>query len=162
MAYSPADAVVVLRVNPVVVDTTVTVAPGTTALLVSVIVPAITPVSAWPNRQTEAISRTPSKLTTFNVVFFISNTSSCCRLEYEDAEPLLRLLPICKIVGIGTQDHSSRTRFVTNPALQVLQALKLWRLLHRERSSPNQMTPLPVATSRLRSAVNFAKDLRVL
>src|SRR6516162_11869413 len=81
MAYSPADAVVVLRVNPVVVDTTVTVAPGTTALLVSVIVPAITPVSAWPNRQTEASSRMPSKLTTLSVVFFISNTPSCCRFE---------------------------------------------------------------------------------
>jgi hypothetical protein len=83
MAYSPADAVVVLRMNPVVVDTTVTVAPGTTALLVSVIVPAITPVSAWPNRQTEASSRVASKLTTLSVVFFISNTSSCCRLECE-------------------------------------------------------------------------------
>ena len=46
--------------------------------------------------------------------------------------------------------------------LQVLQAVKLLRLFHRERRNPNQMTPLPVATSRLRSAVNFAKDLRVL
>ena len=46
--------------------------------------------------------------------------------------------------------------------LQVLQAVKLLRLFHRERRTPNQMTPLPLATSRLRSAVNFAKDLRVL
>ena len=39
MVYSPADAVVVLRVKPVVVETTVTFAPGTTALLESVTVP---------------------------------------------------------------------------------------------------------------------------
>ena len=52
--------VVVLRVNPVVVDTTVTVAPGTTALLVSVTVPEISPVSAWPKSHTELSSNTLS------------------------------------------------------------------------------------------------------
>src|SRR5271166_2424103 len=39
MAYSPADAVATLRVNRVVVDTNVTLAPATTALLGSLTVP---------------------------------------------------------------------------------------------------------------------------
>ena len=46
IAYSPADAVVALRVRPVAAETTVTVAPGTTALLLSVTMPEIDPVSA--------------------------------------------------------------------------------------------------------------------
>jgi hypothetical protein len=67
IVYSPAEAEVVLRVNPVAVDTTVIVAPGTTALLESVTTPVISPVSACPkinkgNRNTTQISEIARKV----------------------------------------------------------------------------------------------------
>ena len=60
IAYSPADPLVAPRVKLVVVETTVTVAPGTTALLESVTVPEIVPDSACPNSDNEASKTTPS------------------------------------------------------------------------------------------------------
>ena len=49
--YSPADPVFTLRVKPVLGDTTVTLAPATTALLASVTVPLISArvgLAKWP------------------------------------------------------------------------------------------------------------------
>ena len=60
MAYSPADAVVALRVSPVPVETTVTVAPGTTALLLSVTIPEMVADSPCAKSQELASSNTPS------------------------------------------------------------------------------------------------------
>src|SRR5438132_14109709 len=46
--YSPAESVVTVRVRPVAVCVSVTVAPGMTAPVVSVTVPRMVPVTAWP------------------------------------------------------------------------------------------------------------------
>src|SRR6516164_3497215 len=64
MAYSPAEPVTLLRVWPVFTDVMVTVAPGTTAPVLSVIVPLTVPLSACPNRPTETSRSTHNRTLT--------------------------------------------------------------------------------------------------
>src|SRR5450432_4188904 len=72
MAYWPLDPVVVVRLKPVLLEATVTVAPGTTAPLLSVTVPLIVSDSAWPNSNADASSRKPIKAPNLRVTTFIS------------------------------------------------------------------------------------------
>src|SRR5271157_1838633 len=76
MLYSPADFVVVVRASPVSIEVAVTLAPTTTAPVVSVTVPLIDPVSAWPKAQIENSARIASKETILSVVRFIALSAS--------------------------------------------------------------------------------------
>src|SRR5450759_2601148 len=72
MVYSPADFVVAIRTSPVSIEVAVTVAPTTTAPVLSVTVPLIPPVSAWPKAQTENRVKIASRESNFNVFRFIA------------------------------------------------------------------------------------------
>src|SRR5271157_5953139 len=76
MVYSPAEVVVALRVAPVFTDFTVTLAPVTTAPVLSVTTPMIVPVSVWPKAQIENSARIASKEINLSVVRFIALSAS--------------------------------------------------------------------------------------
>ena len=78
MAYSPADSVVVVRTNPVSTEVAVTVAPTTTAPVLSVTIPLIAPDSAWPKAQTEIRVRITNKEINLTIRLIALSTPNCC------------------------------------------------------------------------------------